>query len=584
MERRLAAIMAADVVGYARLVRADEEGTIAALKSLRSAHIDPKIAEHHGRTVKLMGDGLLAEFPSVVDAVRAAVESQQAVAEHNAGLPADGRIEFRVGINLGDVVIDGDDIQGDGVNVAARLEGLAEAGGVCISGSVYEQIRDRMDLAFEDLGEQAVKNIDRPVRVWQWTGTPSAAVDPQPSDAPSQLPDKPSVAVLPFENMSGDVEQDYFADGITEDIITALSRFHWMFVTARNSSFAYKGKSMDIRQVSQELLVRYVLEGSIRKSGDRVRITAQLIDGASGNHIWADRYDRKLDDIFELQDEITARIAAAMQPVLYAAEGARAELKNPERMDAWDLFLRARNLAHVGTKETNEEAQAIARRALSMDANSAGALKVLANCLYHQVISGWTTRRGRAFAEAMEVAERAVRVDPDDAEARQILGLVYLGYSRHGEALAELQTAVELNPNYAQGYVSLGICYNYLGEPEKALPLFEKAIEISPRDLNLTMWRCTQSLGHILAGDFGRAIEDAKFSAIRKDYWAPSRWYWAASAALAGEPGEVDEARSEVLRLNPDFSINGLRKAHPFSRDQDFEILADGLRKAGLPE
>ena len=339
---------------------------------------------------------------------------------------------------------------------------------------------------------------------------------------------------------------------------------------------------MDIRQVSRELSVRYVLEGSVRKARDRVRISAQLIDGSSGNHIWADRYERQLDNIFDLQDEITARIAAAMQPVLYAAEGARVELKNPGHLDAWDLFLRARNLAHVGTKESNEEAQAVARQALSMDPSSAGAMKVLASCLYHQVVSGWTTTRGRAFAEARDSGEWAVAIDPNDAEARQILGLIYLGYSRHDEALAELKAAVDLNPNYAQGFVSLATCYTYLGESEKALPLFEQAIEISPRDLNLSFWRCTQSICLILAGEYERAIEIAKFSSKRKEYWAPSRWYWAASAALANVPEEIEEAHSEVLSLDSDLSIRGLRKAHPFRREQDFEIIVDGLKKAGL--
>ena len=297
MERRLAAIMAADVVGYSRLIRADEEGTIAALKALRADLIDPKIAEHRGRIVKLMGDGMLAEFPSVVDAVRTAVETQQAVTEHNSGLPEDKRIEFRVGINLGDIIIDGEDIQGDGVNVAARLEGLAQPGGVCISGSVHEQVRDRLDVPFEDLGEKEVKNIARPVRVWQWPND-AAPVAAATEHEPLTLPDKPSIAVLPFDNLSGDPEQEFFADGMAEDIITGLSRFRSLFVIARNSTFAYKGKSPDVREVAQDLGVRYILEGSVRRGGQRIRITAQLIDAEVGSHLWAERYDRDLEDIF----------------------------------------------------------------------------------------------------------------------------------------------------------------------------------------------------------------------------------------------------------------------------------------------
>ena len=537
--------------------------------------------------MKLMGDGLLAAFPSIVEAVQCAVDIQRAMPGREPDMADDQRIRLRIGVNLGDIIVEGSDIYGDGVNVAARLEALAEPGGICISGTVFDHVNGKVGLDFADLGEQEIKNIDHPVQVYRialdsLAGGSETLTTSTKSAATLQLPDKPSIAVLPFDNMSGDPEQEYFSDGITEDIITALSRFHWVFVTARNSSFTYKGKSVDIRQVSRELSVRYVLEGSVRKARDRVRISAQLIDGSSGNHIWADRYERQLDNIFDLQDEITARIAAAMQPVLYAAEGARVELKNPGHLDAWDLFLRARNLAHVGTKESNEEAQAVARQALSMDPSSAGAMKVLASCLYHQVVSGWTTTRGRAFAEARDSGERAVAIDPNDAEARQILGLIYLGYSRHDEALAELKAAVDLNPNYAQGFVSLATCYTYLGESEKVLPLFEQAIEISPRDLNLSFWRCTQSICLILAGEYERAIESAKFSSKRKEYWAPSRWYWAASAALANVPEEIEEARSEVLSLDSDLSIRGLRKAHPFRREQDFEIIVDGLKKAGL--
>ena len=321
MERRLAAILATDVVGYSRLIRADEEGTIAALKTLRADVIDPKLAEHHGRIVKLMGDGMLAEFPSVVDAVRAAVETQQAVAEHNSDLPKDKWIEFRVGINLGDVVIDGDDIHGDGVNLAARLEALAEPGGICISAAVYDQVRDKLDMPFRDMGEQDVKNIDRPVRVWQWVaGTAPGTAGSPASSSPLALPDKPSIAVLPFDNMSDEMDQEYFADGLTEDIITELSRFQTFFVIARHSAFVYKGKAVSVQDVGCELGVHYVVEGSVRKAGDRLRVVVQLIEAASGNHIWAERYDRELGDIFDLQDELTQAIVAAIPGRLESAD------------------------------------------------------------------------------------------------------------------------------------------------------------------------------------------------------------------------------------------------------------------------
>jgi TolB-like protein/Tfp pilus assembly protein PilF len=582
--RRLAAIVAIDVVGYSRLMGVDEPGTLARLKEHR-ADTDPIGEKHGGRIVGTAGDGLLLEFPSVVEAVSSAIEVQTLMAERNANLPDDKKMLYRIGIHLGDVMIDGDDIFGDGVNIAARIEPLADPGGVSVSDDAYRQVRDRLEVNWEDGGEHEAKNIVRPIQVWRWKAKQAAAPDgPAVMNEHLPLPDKPSIAVLPFDNMSGDPEQDYFADGITEDIITALSRFHWLFVIARNSSFTYKGRSVDVRHVSRDLSVRYILEGSIRKAGERVRITAQLIDGETANHIWAEKYDRLLTDIFDLQDEITAKIAAATQPALYAAESSRVDTKNPEDLDAWDLHLRARDVAHRGTKEAVQESLAIAAKALAMDSSSSGAAKVLASSLYQKVISGWSENRGQDFAQALLNAEKAVAVDQSDAETHQILGLIYLGYRRYDEAFSELNSAIELNPNYAQGYVSLGTYHNYLGEPEKALPLFEKAMEISPRDLSLTFWRCTQSLGWMLAGEYEKAIEGAKFSAKRKDYWAPSRWYWAASAALAGNQEELDQARQEVLRLNPDFNISALRKAHPFRRERDFEILASGLRKANLPD
>ncbi|MEN8198071.1 MAG: adenylate/guanylate cyclase domain-containing protein, partial [Pseudomonadota bacterium] len=346
MERRLAAILAADVVGYSRLVRADEEGTIEALKRLRTELIDPKIAEHRGRTVKLMGDGILVEFPSVVDAVRAAAQVQQAMAGYNGDRVEDDRIRFRIGVNLGDVVIDGNDIHGDGVNIAARLEGLAAPGGICISGAVHEQVRDRVDLAFEDMGDCKVKNIDRPIRAWRWSAEASPPAHAAPvSSTPPALPDKPSIAVLPFDNMSNDPDQDFFADGMAEDIITALSRMPWFFVIARNSSFTYKGRAVDVTQVSTELGVRYVLEGSVRKAGNRLRITAQLIDATTGKHVWAERYDRDVLDIFDVQDEVTQAIVSAVAPEFLATEAKRVRRKDPAQLDAWECVMRGR--AHL---------------------------------------------------------------------------------------------------------------------------------------------------------------------------------------------------------------------------------------------
>ena len=367
-QTRRPAILAADVAGYSRLMGVDEEGALARLKALRRELADPKIKEHRGRIVKTTGDGLLIEFASVVDAVRCAVEVQREMAERNANVPPDRRIEFRMGINLGDIIKDGRDIYGNGVNLAARLEALAEPGGICVSRVVRDQVRDKLDFSFEDLGEQQVKNIARPVRVYR-VREGAAAIEHVSPASPQllPLPDKPSIAVLPFQNMSGDPEQEYFADGMVEEIITALSRIRWLFVIARNSSFTYKGRALDVKQVGRELGVRYVLEGSVRKSGDRIRITAQLVEAASGSHIWAERYDRGVADIFAVQDEITERVVGAIEPELYAAENVRTQRKSPESLDAWECVIRAlTQLGMQGSRAEFIEAEVLGRRAIAI--------------------------------------------------------------------------------------------------------------------------------------------------------------------------------------------------------------------------
>jgi adenylate cyclase len=409
MERRLAAILTADVVGYSRLIRADEEGTIAALRALRANLIDPKIAAHRGRIVKLMGDGMLAEFASVVDAVHAAIEAQRSIIEHNAGLPEKKRIEFRVGINLGDVVIDGDDIQGDGINVAARLEGMAEPGGICVSGMVYEGVRDRIDALFEDMGEHEVKNIDRPVRMWRWVAgaAPSTATSLAFS-TPLALPDKPSIAVLPFDNMSGDVEQEYFADGISEDIITSLSKLSGLLVIARNSSFAYKGKAINLQKVASELGVRYVLEGSVRKSGERVRISAQLIDRETGGHLWAERFDRDLTDIFAVQDEVTQEIVSAMAVKLTGDEKIRLPQSATDNLDAYDYFLRGREQFWLFSKEGIAQAGIMLRQAIKLDPNFAPSYTFLSHARIQDYVNHWHAENDHPLEEAFELASTAV--------------------------------------------------------------------------------------------------------------------------------------------------------------------------------
>jgi adenylate cyclase len=428
LERRLAAILAADVVGYSRLMAEDETGTLDRLKSLRKELVQPKITEHGGRIVKLMGDGLLAEFSSVVEAVQCAVEVQQAMAEREANVPEDRCIRLRVGVNLGDVIVEGSDIYGDGVNVAARLEALAEAGSVYISDVVSQSIGTKLDLDLEDLGEHHVKNIPRAVHVFR---VRFAANDPRPqqrgagTEAHLAIPHKPSIAVLPFSNMSGDPDQDYFSDGITEDIITALSKIRWFFVIARNTTFTYKEQNVDVKQVAKDLGVRYVMEGSVRKAGDRVRVTAQLIDAKTGGHVWADRYDRDLADIFELQDEMTQTIVAAIEPELSSVERERARRKPPGSLDAWGSYQRGLWHLHRFTKSDNEEAEQLFQRAAKLDPGFSGAFMGLAIVGYWDVLFGHAKSPEETLAKAFTAAHTAVSLDDKDAMAHWALGRVY---------------------------------------------------------------------------------------------------------------------------------------------------------------
>ena len=586
MERRLAAIMSADVVGYSRLIRADEEGTIAALKALRADLIDPKLGEHNGRIVKLMGDGMLAEFPSVVDAVRAAVETQAAVAAHNADLPKDKRIEFRVGINLGDVVIDGDDIQGDGVNVAARLEGLAEPGGICVSGMVYEGVRDRIDIPFEDLGERKVKNIDRPVRVWQWIAEDGvrASVSAK-TDEPLSLSDKPSIAVLPFDNMSDDPAQEFFADGIAEDVITALSRFRSLFVIARNSSFTYKGRAVDIKEVARYLGVRYVVEGSVRKAGNRVRITAQLIDAASGNHLWADRFDGALDDIFDLQDQITEQIVVAVEPEIEAHERKQARRKRPENLDAWKLF--QRGLSHFYRMNNTDYAEAIHlfNKAVALDPEFAAAHAHLAYVVANSVPYGFVENKGKAIDSARAAAEQAISLDPNEPMAHSALGRVNMLSGEVEMAIGEMQTAIAINPNFGWGHYGLGLAYVYgAGQCEQALPHLDNALRLSPRDPR--RWTMLMMKGSALRflGRYDEAIAICRQACRFPDAGFTAHMHLAASLAEAEKTDEAQAAVEKAMQLQPALSISFIRSSFVGMHETTLRNLLDSLRKAGVPE
>jgi TolB-like protein/class 3 adenylate cyclase len=478
VERRLAAILVADVAGYSRLMGADEEGTHATVTTLRREVTNPEIAKHHGRIVKTTGDGLLVEFASVVDAVRCAVELQREMALRNNGVSKERRIEFRIGINLGDIIIDEDDIYGDGVNVAARLEAVAEPGGICVSRVVRDQVRDRVDFGFEDLGEQRVKNIARPVHVYRIPLAETARTKP-----PLPLPDKPSLAVLPFQNMTGDTEQDYFVDGVVEEITTAISRLPWLFVIARNSSFTYKGRAVDVKQVARELGVRYVLEGSVRKAQNRVRITGQLIDTATGAHIWADRFDGALDDIFELQDHVASSVAGAIEPKLRQSEIERASRKPTANLTAYDLYLRALAQSYRFTDEGFAQAVAFARQALAIDPSYAPAAAMVGWCRGAQRVQEWGALSDQDIGEACRLARQALEAERDDTETIwQAAWTLYLFAGKAAMAAVALDRALALNRNAAHAWMARGRIHASRNEPEAAIEAIERARRLSPFD------------------------------------------------------------------------------------------------------
>jgi len=586
MKRRLAAIMATDVVGYSRLIRADEEGTIAALKALRADLINPKIDEYHGRIVKLMGDGMLVEFASVVDAVHAAVETQQAVVDHNSDVPADKRIELRIGINLGDVVIDGDDIQGDGINVAARLEGMAEPGGICVSGMVYEGVRDRIDVPFDDLGEQTLKNISRPIRVYRarMDGADTSArqqVATTASVRPSR-PAKPSVAVLPFENMSGDPEQEYFADGIAEDIITSLSKLSQLLVIARNSSFTYKGKAVKVQEIARDLGVRYLIEGSVRKAGNRVRITAQLIDCDTGGHLWAERFDRELTDIFAMQDEVTQEIVSAMAVKLTADQRERLKTKGTRNMEAYDYFLRGREQQRLQTLEGSARAEALLKRVIHLDPEYAPAYAYLSFTYLTDFVNQWKATGDRSLERAYDFAQRSVEADDTDPYAHLALGHASLWTRQHDKAIAEYERTITLDPNFAAAYAALGLTLHYAGRSQDAIELIERGMRLDPHYPDVRLHWLAQA--YFLLGRYEEAIELLNRRLVRKPDTDISRVLLAASYGHLGRKQEAETAWADALRINPNYSLEHRAKILPYKDPADFEKIVDGLRKAGLRE
>lgn len=578
--RRVTAILAADVVGYSRLMGDDDEGTLAQLKAHRRELVDPKVREHQGRIVKTTGDGMLAEFASVVDALRCAVGIQRDMRARNAEVPREKRIEFRVGLNVGDIIIDGEDIYGDGVNVASRLEGLAEPGGICVSGRVYEDTRGKLDITFEDWGEQQLKNIAWPVRVYR-ARLGGDAVPARPTLA---LPDKPSIAVLAFENLSGDPEQEYFADGMVEEIIMALSRMRWLFVIARNSSFTYKGRAVDVKQIGRELGVRYVLEGSVRKAGSKVRIAGQLIDTSTGTHLWADRFEGSVDDIFELQDRVTESVVGAISPRLEQAEIQRALRKPTERLDAYDYYLRGLAGIHLWTKDGNQEALTHFYGAIERDPNFASAFGMAARCYGQRKSSGWMMDPAHEIAEATRLARRAAVLGRDDAVALCTagFGLAYVsGELDDGTAL--IDRALALNPNLAWAWYFSGWTKVWLGEADAAIECESRAMRLSPQDPHIFNMQAATAYGHYIARRYTEAVSWAE-AALREhsDHMSALR-VLSASWAMMGQLGQAQKAVTRIRALNPALRISNLHQVMVF-RPEDMAHLAEGLRKAGLPE
>ena len=577
VQRRLAAILAADVVGYSRLMAENETATLNALKVMRAELIDPTIAEHRGRIVKLMGDGTLVEFASVVDAVECAVTIQRRIFEQSAELADDGRITFRIGINLGDVLIEGDDIYGDGVNVAARLESLAEPGGVCISGTVFDQVKDKLELDFEDLGPQTVKNIAQPIRAYQAVVRNA----PDQSSENAAIVQKPAVAVLPFDNLSGDPEQEYFSDGLSEDIITLLSAWRSFPVVARNSSFAFKGQSQDARQIGTDLSARYIIEGSVRKSGNRVRVTAQLIDAETGHHLWADKLDGTLHDIFEIQDEITRRIVSSVEPEMEEAERNKAATKRSSSLSAWDYYLRGRAHLHRITPQDNTEARAMFEKAIELDPHYSDAYAGLAFTYIYDMVLEIFEDRSACEKRALDNARRAVELDDSSSIAHLSLGSAYIYMNQHDLSIAETRTAVELNPSNVFARLALGNRLDIVGNAEEGVPLLENSLELNPRDPHSHIYFGQIARAYINAREYEKALEWLRDAVRRKPDYPHTYHLLTICLGHLGRTSEAQEAARHCEHLHPGF-IEKRMYWNIYAEPAANEHLTEGLRKAGV--
>lgn len=576
VERRLAAILAADVVGYSRLMEVDEAGTLARLKHVRRELIDPAIAKCKGRLFKTTGDGMLVEFPSVTDAVQCAVDFQRRMADRNA-ITADG-LRFRIGINLGDMIVEGDDVFGDGVNVAARLEAMADPGGICISSAVRDQVGDRIDVAYEDIGDHNVKNISRPIRIFRVrigaAGEPAA----QPAAPREESARVPSIAVLPFVNMSGDPDQEFFADGLTEDIITEVARFHDLLVISRNAVFVHKGKPVTARGIAKEFGVDYVVEGSVRKAADRVRVTVQLIDGATERHVWAERYDRKLEDIFAIQDEVTAAIAGTLRGRVEAATHERANNKPTDNMAAYEYVLTGKVLHHRSNWEANQEALRLLERAIALDPKYAHAHAWKACVLGQRYVYNWFDNAETLLIAITSELETALSLDENDADVHRILAAIHLTFNRFEKAVYHQSRAVELSPNYDLAVVQQGELLTWLGRPDEGIEWIRKAMRLNPYHPE----RFWSHLGRaqFVARDYAGAMQS--FARIAR----PDQTHHAFMAAASAELGDATAAQTHarrVLELAPDFTIEKYLGTLHYSQQSDLDHHRDALLKASLP-
>jgi TolB-like protein/class 3 adenylate cyclase len=582
VERHLTAILAADVVGYSLLMGADEEGTHGQLKAHRANLVDPKIAAHRGRIVKTTGDGLLAEFSSAVDAVRCAVDIQLGMASANLNIPNTKRIQLRIGIHVGDIISEDGDIFGDGVNVAARLEGLADPGGICVSARVHEDVEGRLDIAFKDGGQQQLKNIARPVRVFRiQIGKPEA---PAPAAPMLALPGKPSIVVLPFQNMSGDAEQDYFADGIAEDVIAALSRFRFLFVISRSSSFTYKGRTVDVKQVGRELGVQYVLEGSVRKAGARIRIAGQLIDAITGTHLWANRFDGTLEDMFDLQDQVTTSVVGALIPTMQKAEMNRAKHRPTESPDAHLTHMRGVSSLYLWTKAGAEEALRLAYQAVKIDPDYSSAYGLAATCYAVMKSAGWETDPVKAAAEVEVLAERGAAAGRDDAWALGACGFAVaniLGDLERAKGL--IDRALSINANFALIWTQSAYLRAWLGEPDLAIAQVERAKRLSPVDPHMFTMEGATALAHFVAGRYDEAFASAETALRQNPFFSQGTRVAVASAAHLGRTEDAKKYLARLQMLDAGLRISNLRDRITFRRPDDFERMAEGLRKAGVP-